>query len=190
MTSKKRSSKRKPKSRKTRNRQIILDEISSEGIKQTKDFARHASEYHWSLYSDLAFQRSKNLDDINSWIVSRTVQHQFDAWQRIVKYQFSNDPLSMKGSLLSIGSRFNVGNIDLNKFPRFPGLYLAEDQDTAKIEVFGQLSEENSPQTPEELALTNKSSYSCVAVNGVLESTLDLREKKNLKRHCRNIFIF
>src|SRR6266699_2086977 len=88
-------------------------------------------EFHWRYYSELAFQRRKIREELNSSLRNAAADFQCSRWQRVVKYKYSLDPLSAKGSLSDPGGRFNVGAIDPTRYPMFPALYLAADKATA-----------------------------------------------------------
>ena len=96
-------------------------------------------EFHWRYYSELAFQRKSIREELNSSLRNAAAAFQFSGWQRVVKYKYSLDPLSAKGSLFDQGGRFNVGAIDSTRHPMFPALYLAVDKGTALAE--GDLGE-------------------------------------------------
>jgi hypothetical protein len=135
--------------------------------------------FHWEYYSELAFQRNRVYDSLKNSLCERAAPMEFSKWQRAVKYKYSLDPLSTKGSLVDPGGRFNIGAIDTARYPVFPALYLASDKGTALAELLGRDAPENS-LTAEELALTKPDSVTAVSLSGKLESVLDTRESKNL----------
>ncbi|MBI3292587.1 MAG: RES family NAD+ phosphorylase [Elusimicrobia bacterium] len=96
-----------------------------------------------------------------------------------MKYKYSLNPLSAKGSLMDPGGRFNIGTIDPTRLTAFPGLYLAFDKDTAIDELFARAKQEQLLNF-EELALVQTGSITIVSVHGNLESVFDLRQKDNL----------
>ena len=136
-------------------------------------------EFHWRYYSELAFQRKKIREELNSSLRNAAAGFQFSRWQRVVKYKYSLDPLGAKGSLSDPGGRFNVGAIDPTRYPMFPALYLAADKATALAEVLGRDKDRGS-LTPEELALTKPDSISAVSVSGGLDAVLDIRVSGSL----------
>lgn len=146
---------------------------------RSKKFYEDLVEFHWRYYSELAFQRKKIREELNASIRNVTAAFEFSKWQRVVKYKYSLDPLSTKGSLSDPGGRFNIGAIDSTRYPMFPALYLAADKGTGLAEVLGRYKGLGS-FTPEELALTNPSSISAVSVSGKLESVLDVCVAGNL----------
>ena len=128
----------------------------SDIIRSKKLFAELV-EFHWRYYSELAFQRKQIREGLNGALREAANAFEFSGWQRVVKYRYSLDPLSTKGSLADPGGRFNVGAIDPRRYPMFPALYLAADKGTALAEVLGRDTSANS-LTPEELALTKPDS--------------------------------
>ena len=143
--------------------------------------------YHWEYYSSLAYQRSRITDNIRAALVEAAEgPFPFTGWQRIVKYQHTNSPLSVAGSLADIGGRFNIGNIDPERFAPFPALYIARDRETAMLETMGQ-GAVKGPLSELEFVLTKTDSISAVAVNGVLESVINLNHPERLERFIRLI---
>jgi hypothetical protein len=157
----------------------LLESGRISDIVRSKKFYEDLVEFHWRYYSELAFQRKKIREQLNSSLRSAAAGFKFSGWQRVVKYKYSLDPLSAKGSLCDPGGRFNVGAIDPTRYPMFPALYLASDKGTALAEVLGR-DKNVGPLTPEELALTKPDSISAVSVSGKLESVLDVRASSNL----------
>lgn len=158
---------------------IILDSFSVSSISKFKIVTENIYEYFWKDYSELAHQRSNFYKQIHDALSQSTNPFRFNNWQRLVRYQFSFDPLSTKGSLLDPGGRFNIGEIDFNKFPIFPGLYLASDKQTAMEEVLGQDS--SSELTAMDQALSNEESIAILSVSGCLDSVIDLNKPESLR---------
>lgn len=183
-------SKRRPLRRKKKNQQpsfFILEQFSLEEIKKWKDLRDKILRYHWEYYSSLAYQRSRVTDNIRAALVEAAEgPFSFTGWQRIVKYQHTNTPLSVTGSLSEIGGRFNIGDIDTERFAPFPALYIAGDRETAMLETLGQGAEETR-LSGLEFALTKTDSISAVSVNGTLESVINLNHPERLERFVRLI---
>lgn len=148
-------------------------------IPATKARYEQLIQFHWEYYSELAFQRNQVYDSLKSSVRERAAPFEFSKWQRAVKYKYSLDPLSPKGSLVDPGGRFNIGAIDAARYPVFPALYLASDKGTALAELLGR-GEPGSSLTAEELALTKSDSIAAVSVSGRIESVLDVRDGRNL----------
>lgn len=150
-------------------------------IIKSKKLYEDLVEFHWRYYSELAFQRKRIREELNSSLRYAAAAFQFPRWQRVVKYKYSLDPLSAKASLFDPGGRFNVGAIDPTRYPMFPALYLAADKGTALAEVIGRDKDVGS-LTPEQLALTKPDSISAVSVTGKLEAVVDIRMSANLSK--------
>ncbi len=148
-------------------------------ILKSKKLYEELIEFHWRYYSELAFQRKKIREQLNASLRDAAKPFEFSRWQRIVRYKYSLDPLSARGSLSDPGGRFNVGAMDPTRYPMFPALYLAADKGTAFAEVLGRDKAAGS-LTPEELALTKPDSISAVSVSGKLDTVLDIRVLANL----------
>jgi len=150
-------------------------------IIKSKKLYEDLVEFHWRYYSELAFQRRRIREELNISLRNAAAAFQFSGWQRVVKYKYSLDPLSAKGSLFDPGGRFNVGAIDPTRYPMFPALYLAADKGTALAEVIGRDKDVGS-LTPEQLALTKPDSISAVSVTGKIEAVVDIRMSRNLSK--------
>src|SRR5579864_1303695 len=148
-------------------------------IIRSKKLYEDLAEFHWRYYSELAFQRRRIREELNSSLRNVAAAFQFSRWQRVVKYKYSLDPLSAKGSLFDPGGRFNVGALDPTRYPMFPALYLAADKGTALAEVLGREKDVES-LTPEQLALTKPDSISAISVTGKSDAVVDIRTSGNL----------
>jgi len=183
-------SKRRPSRRKQKDQQpsfFILDQFSLTEIQKWKVLRDKILSYHWEYYSSLAYQRSKITDNIRAALVEAAEgPFPFTGWQRIVKYKYTNAPLSVAGSLTDIGGRFNIGDIDPARFTPFPALYVAADRETAMVETLGQGGAEQK-LSGLEFALTKTDSISAVSVRGVLESVINLNNLERLDRFVRLI---
>lgn len=157
----------------------VLDSGRVSDIVRSKALLEELLEFHWRYYSELAFQRNRIREQLKTSLRENALPFEFSKWQRIVKYKYSLEPLSTKGSLIDPGGRFNVGEIDPLRYPVFPALYLASDKSTGLAEVLGR-GEAIGGLTPEELALTRQDSVSAVSVSGKLESVIDIRDRKRL----------
>lgn len=160
-----------------------LDTFSLEDVQRWKQGQDEFKRVYWDWYSQLAFQRSKILPEIKTALAEAAIgPFDFNDYQRAVKYRWSLDPLSVRGSLLDeAGGRFNIGDIDRTKFTPFASLYLGEDKMTALQEMFQVDPQGEGEFTAEELALTNPGSETCVATFGSLETIIDLSQPNRLK---------
>ncbi len=160
-------------------RRWFLESVQISDIINSKARFNELVQFHWQYYSELAFQRNQIREKLRDSLRGKATSFEFKGWQRAIKYKYSLDPLSAKGSLTDPGGRFNVGRIDPVRYPVFAALYIASDKGTALAELLGR--EENlGALTPEELALTKSASITIVSVSGKLESVLDIRERSNL----------
>jgi RES domain-containing protein len=107
----------------------------------------------------------------------------FRGWSRLVDYRYSNQPLSMAGSLKGDGGRFNIGaGLNPANHTPFPALYVAEDFPTAFRERFGL--DQNSAQggiTANELVLRRNVSFTQVALDCRVEMLIDAGDLQALK---------
>lgn len=157
----------------------ILESGTVEDLPRSKRQYERLLKFHWDLYCELAYQRSRVYEALKASLAERAGPFAFEGWQRAVKYRYSLEPLSAMGSLNDPGGRFNTGRIDPTRFTAFPGLYVASDKKTAMAELLGGDTRGES-LTPEELALTNPASVTIVAVRGEVESVLDVSNEKGV----------
>ena len=165
---------------KSRKGKYFLDQTTLEQIIRSKEYNRRYLLFMWEYYSSLAYQRSQIYDKLKAALISR-VKHDvsFTRWCRTVKYRYTLQPLSAKGSLQDPGGRFNIGAIDTTKFTVFPAHYLAENKHTSESEAIKppphkELLDEYA------LALTTSQSTTTVVVNGFLETVFDISDPKSL----------
>ena len=153
---------------------ILLDQFSIEDMKKWAAFKDQILKFHWDYYNDLAYQRSRIADEIKKSLLETTQKtFKFSNWQRAVKYKYTLKPLSVAGSMVDPGGRFNMGDFNPSQFPPFPALYLAGDKDTALQELLSQKipSDDKNPKLdPLDFALTNRASITIVSVTGTLNS--------------------
>jgi hypothetical protein len=120
------------------NRWELLEAGRISDIVRSKAYFEELVEFHWDYYSELAFQRNRIREQLRTSLRENAQPFEFSKWQRIVKYKYSLNPLSTKGSLVDPGGRFNVGEIDGTRYRVFPALYIAGDKGTALAEVLGR----------------------------------------------------
>lgn len=175
------SSKSKPKFPK-KSVQYLLDADTLAGMRAAKQVTAALIKYYWDYYSELAHQRNEIQEKIKEALIQTCIPYELFKWQRAVKYKYSWHPLSTVGSLNYIGGRFNTGSGVNTEVPNFPGLYLAQDKDTALQEHLGQeFTPQISKLTSREIALTNPTSEAIVSVSGKLDKVFDLTKVSNLK---------
>ena len=137
-------------------------------------------DYYWGEYSELAKQRLDHWEEIRESLLSEVIDdYRFRERFRAVKWCYSNHPLCTLGSLKDPGGRFNIGNMNPSLVPRFSALYIAQDKETAEKELLS--SNDTSKLSKFDLSLTNSSSISIVAVQGILDTVFDIRGDTKLK---------
>lgn len=164
---------------------FLLDVFSKESISKGAVFKDKFLKFHWDFYNDLAYQRSKIIDEIKKALLEGAQSDfKYENWQRAIKYKYALEPFSVAGSLIDPGGRFNIGDINLSQFPQFSALYMASDKDTAIQEL---LSQEIDPRKdkekldPLDFALTKHESIAVVSLSGRLDSIIDLKQPERLK---------
>lgn len=168
----------------------LLETTSPDAIKYAKSLSDNLVSYNWKYYSELAQQREKSIEKIKNSLIESSAKFEFNHWQRAVKWRYSNHPLCAMGSQTFVGQRFNFGDDINSMLSGFPALYFACDKDTALQETLGQSSQNTLGLSAKEVALTNPQSESIVSVSGVLDSVIDLRTEKSLKKFVQIISKF
>lgn len=165
----------------------VLDSFSYKDVKKWKQQYQAISEYCWDHYSYFAHQRSQMTDALKTSLMGSCIPYEFSNWRRVVDNKFNHDPLSAKGSVLNeTGGRFNIGDIDQIKFPKFASLYLAEDMETALREKYGLGPQEKmSGLTAQELNIAGN--FSVFNIKGQLTNVLDLCSPDALKEFFSRI---
>lgn len=136
----------------------------------------------YDSFHDLEFQRLAMSDQLKKCLFDKCLKKfVIDNWARCVPYQYSNMPLSSRGSVNSIGGRFNIGNdVSETNVTAFNALYIAEDETTAYLEKFGIEKSENLEQALS-ACFQKKENFSTIHVNGILHNVLDIDGKDSLK---------
>ena len=160
---------------------ILLDQFSSGDIHRWKDLKDKFLKFHWDYYSNLVYQRSKVADKINSALFEAAEsKFLFKNWQRTLKHKYSTEPLSVEGSLVDPGGRFNIGDINPSQFPCFPALYVAADKDTSLQELLSQKIDPGRENRALDFALANPASITHISLSGSLDSIIDLKKPEKL----------
>ena len=137
--------------------------------------------FHWDYYSNLVYQRSKVADKINSALFEAVERKfPFKNWQRTIKHKYSTEPLSVEGSLVDPGGRFNIGDINPSQFLCFPALYVAADRDTSLQELLSQKIDPGQENRALDFALANPASITHISLSGSLDSIIDLKKPERL----------
>jgi len=162
---------------------FLLDQFSDNDIRKWQAIKEDILKFYWDFHSELAYQRSKIIESINSSLIKASIKDfKFNKWQRAVKYKYSLDPLSTAGSLVDPGGRFNIGDIK-PQFTQFPALYIAFDKMTALQELLSQNVKEGTDQEKQafDFALTSTASVTNLSVSGALNSVIDLNKGNELQ---------
>ncbi len=158
----------------------LLDSVPPRAIKTWVKLHDKVIDYTAEHFAFFAHRRSQMMEELKSSLLENTTDFEFNNWRRIVSQRFSNTPLSSEGSVKSFpGGRFNIGTIDIERFPQFAALYLAEDTGTAFLEMSGIKSDDCvDGLTGKELAVAGN--FSHFVIHGKLSNVLDLTSKKSL----------
>jgi RES domain-containing protein len=170
-----------------------LERFSEAGLRQW----RKGWEAHRGIYSELYFgaerQRAAHADELAKALMSNASQPlPLDGWARIVDWQYSLAPLSIAGSLVTEGGRFNIGRrLNPASFPPFGALYIADSHGTAHAEKFGiQRDGTREGLTSDEINLRGPNSYSYITITGHVELVFDAGNREALKDFAKIIAKF
>ena len=166
--------------------QYLLESGTLADMRAAKQITAGLVKYQWNYYAELARQRSVIQEEIQQALMQTCISYELKKWQRAVKYKYGLHPLSIMGSLNFIGGRFNTGTGVNTEVPFFPGLYLAQDKDTALQEHLGQeVVNSDFRISSRERALTNPLSETIVSVSGKLDKVYKfiyfIKRSKNFK---------
>lgn len=170
----------------------LLEEGTLAGLKAAKVRTEKILKFQWDFYSELSYQRNKIQKELlDALRQSAANNFEFKKWYRVVTYKYSNHPLCTNGSVTGFGGRFNLGtDINVSAPAAFPALYIAENIETAFREYLGAPKKDHEGLSIFDLALRDKSSFSCVAVSGVMNSIIDIGNLKSLKLFSKCISNF
>ena len=140
-------------------------------------------DYFYKNYSFFQNARTKILPQLKTALTKHCETFSFKGWHRCISYKFSDNPLSARGSLLNDpGGRFNIGDIDSLKFPRFPALYIADNFEIAYRERNQMPSiADTAGLTADELALSTQESFTDLRIDGHIQMAMDLTKPNTLK---------
>lgn len=166
---------------------FLLDKFSADDIDRWKQSYQKLYEFYWDEYSYYAHQRTRKAESLKNAILEVCQPYTFKDWYRCIDVRHMLKPLSAVGSKISLqGGRFNIGQIDFGKFPSFPALYIAENQETSEREKF-QVKKDNSVFDAFDFGLVKKSSYGFVRMHGNIELVIDITNDINLKPFLKQI---
>ncbi|MFA6303657.1 MAG: RES family NAD+ phosphorylase [Legionella sp.] len=160
----------------------VLDTVPSHAIKPWIRLHNELIDYTAEHFAYFAHCRSKIMEELKKSLLESTNTFEFIDWRRIVSQQFSNTPLSAVGSIKSFpGGRFNIGIIDVQRFPQFAALYLAEDTSTAFLEMLG-IRPDSVTNGLTGFELASAGNFSHFVINGKLTNILDLTNPETLTK--------
>jgi hypothetical protein len=157
--------------------ELLLDKFSQTDIRKWKSLAADLELFNLQLFHHLESLREIYSEELTASVQGCIKRVKRQSWWRLVKYRYSNDALSSRGSLIQ-GGRFNIGaDLDARKFPVFPAFYVGEDRSTAEAEYF---SVPTGGFEGHELALVPPSSFTAVKLSFDLSNIFDLSKPSNL----------
>lgn len=162
----------------------ILEQFSRASLSKWKSAGRGLSTLNSALFFGLESQRAENANAlIDAVRLGVTGPFSFQDWARIVDWRFSTVPLSMAGSVLRDGGRFNIGSaLNPAAYSPFPALYLAEDFEAAYRERFGlKRVSAVGGLSAEEITLRRPTSFTFVKLRGSVDSIIDIGSPEALK---------
>ncbi len=162
----------------------VLEEFTQASLAKWRQAGRNLEQFSQQLFFGLEAHRSRRSRELIDAIRSSTKgPREFNEWSRLVDYRYSNQPISMAGSISGDGGRFNIGAaLNPAAYTPFPALYIAEDFPTAFRERFGVNQTGAEGTLPSnELVLRRESSFSQVALNVQLETVMDVGDLSKLK---------
>lgn len=163
---------------------IELERFSQASLQRWLVAEKGLRQLHQALFFDIESQRQDSYRQLEEALRAQaTVGAPFERWARIVDYRYSNAPLSVAGSLVRIGGRFNIGEgINPAAFTPFPALYIAQDYDTAFRERFAiSATKQVNGLKATEFALRTPGSFTHVSLRGQVESVIDAGDLRVLK---------
>lgn len=180
-----RKNKRISRSRQRPNRDELypLDRFSQVDLRTWQRASDQLTEFRIRQHYLLEGLRAVHHDEINEALRSvESTKLPLDRWTRIVDWKYSLEPLSPAGSLI-VGGRFNIGrDIDPQKYPEFPTLYIAENYETAFHERFGAGPKSTMDKlSGQEFALRSPGSFTSVRVKGELHNVFDIAVANSLQ---------
>jgi RES domain-containing protein len=161
-----------------------LEEFTQGSLAKWREAGRNLDQLSAELFFSLERHRSRcSAELIDAVRAAASGPRSFTGWSRLVDYQYTNQPLSLAGSLKGDGGRFNIGAaLNPATYTPFPALYAAEDFATAFRERFAMDQHQSvGGLTAGEIALRRDSSFSQVALHIHVESVIDVGDLSSLK---------
>ena len=146
-------------------------------IKKTKKFSKD-KEFFFDEYNYYFNKREEIKKEISFALNDKVNSYQFKNWFRLVGAKYADNPLSCTGSIKNAtGGRFNIGDINKDRFPIFPALYIGNKRRTCIKEIYSGM----------EGFFKSKKSEAFFQVNGHIHHTLDLTKKGTLNMFVKVI---
>jgi len=160
----------------------LLDSVPPGAIKTWIKLHGKVIDYTAEHFAYFAHRRSQVMEELIQSLQENTINFEFNDWRRVVSQQFSNTPLSAIGSVKNFpGGRFNIGMVDIERFPVFAALYLAENTGTALLEMLGVKADNTiDGLSGNELAVAGN--FSHFVIHGKLSNVLDLTAGESLRQ--------
>ena len=153
------------------NYKIPFSITEPEVLSQHKDYCFDEYNYYFN-------EREKIEKEITFSLNEKVVSYSFKNWFRLIRTRYAMNPLSCKGSVEhATGGRFNIGNIDKDRFPTFPALYIGNGKETCIKEVYSGMED----------FFNSRSSDSFFQISGHIYSLLDITKKGSLDTFIKTI---
>lgn len=161
-----------------------LENFSDAGLRQWRNGWERYRDLYSELYFGLERQRAQYVDEMTDALLKNAAQSvPLRGWARIVDYQYALAPLSTAGSLIAEGGRFNIGKrLNPASFAPFGALYVADSHAAAFAEKFSVRQDEmRDGLSAGDLTLRAPTSYSFVALDGLVEHCFDVSDRGSLE---------
>lgn len=157
-----------------------IDEILNEYFESEDGENKKLHEFFKAYYGFLQKTREDKLDEIVESLSAVSDTSVSEKLTRIVDLRYG-DPLSVVGSLMGAGGRFNIGN-GMGHTKPFACLYVANDFHTAFCECYHYPpSYFRGKVSATEMALRKANDFMSVELEVNIEKCIDLRNKENLR---------
>lgn len=162
----------------------VLEEFTGGSLAKWREAGRNLAHLSAELFFGLEAHRSRFSSELMDAVrAANKGPCSLRGWARLVDYQYTNQPLSMAGSVHGDGGRFNIGaSLNPATYTPFPALYAAEDFATAFRERFGLAHDSTAGGlTASDIVLRREQSFTNVALNISIETAIDVGDLASLK---------
>lgn len=165
---------------------LLIEQLSAKSIADGEKTYKKVKLFQSRQYEYTASRRAALQKEITEALIGTAKPFAFEKWHRIIDFQHSHQPLSTIGSYINDpGGRFNIGDINSTRFPRYSALYIAESQSTALKEAFG-IDSASPGLTERDFGLISNP-HSSIVLSGQLKQICDLRDTDALKAYVKII---